>query len=193
MMSARFFVRGAIVAIGLQLGGCYTDLGPVVTEPEPINPAAVAARLQTGERLKVTIYGEEALSGLYEINPAGSVRMPLVGPIRAAGRTLAELEREITSAYRRGNFLQDPNVTVVVLEFQPYYMIGEAVSPGQFPYRSGLNVLTAISTAGGLTYRASRSSVLIQHAGHQEWEEYAMTSKVLIAPGDLIRIPERYF
>jgi protein involved in polysaccharide export with SLBB domain len=94
----------------------------------------------------VTIYGEE--SGVYEINPAGSVRIPLVGPIRAAGRTLAELEREITSAYRRGNFLQDPNVTVTVVEFQPYYMIGEAVSPGQFPYRSGLNVLTAISTAG---------------------------------------------
>jgi polysaccharide export outer membrane protein len=193
MMRVKFFVCGAIVAIGLQLGGCYTDFGPIVTEPEPINPSAVAARLETGDKLKVIIYGEDNLSGVYEINPAGSVTMPLVGALRAAGRTRAELEREITGAYTRGNFLQEPKVTVAVVEFRPYFIMGEAISPGQFPYRSGLNVLTAITTAGGLTYRASRSTVLIQHAGQKDWQEYAMTANVLIAPGDLIRIPERYF
>jgi protein involved in polysaccharide export with SLBB domain len=193
MMRVKFFVCGAIVAIGLQLGGCYPYFGPVVTEPEPINPSAVAARLETGDRLKVTIYGEEALTGVYEINPAGSVAMPLVGALRAAGRTRAEFEREIAGAYSRGNFLQDPKVTVAVVEFRPYFVMGEAANPGQFPYRSGLNVLTAISTAGGLTYRASRSTVLIQHAGQKDWQEYAMTANVLISPGDLIRIPERYF
>jgi protein involved in polysaccharide export with SLBB domain len=193
MFRVKFFVCGAIVAMGLQLAGCYTDFGPVVTEPEPINPTAVAARLETGDKLRVGIYGEDALTGVYEINPAGSVTMPLIGAIRAAGRTRAELERDITSAYRSGNFLQDPKVTVAVVEFRPYFIMGEAANPGQFPYRSGLNVLTAISTAGGLTYRASRSTVLIQHAGQKEWLEYAMTANVLIAPGDLIRIPERYF
>lgn len=192
-MRVKGLVCGAIIALGLQLGGCYTDFGPVVTEPEPINPTAVAAHLQTGDKLKITVYGEDALSNTYDVNPAGSVTMPLIGTIKAAGRTRAELEREITSAYRSGNFLQDPKVTVAVVEFRPYYIMGEAASPGQFPYRSGLNVLTAISTAGGLTYRASRSTVLIQHAGQTQWEEYAMTANVPIAPGDLIRIPERYF
>jgi protein involved in polysaccharide export with SLBB domain len=193
MLRINFLVCGAIVAIGLQLAGCYTDFGPIVTEPEPINASAVAARLQTGDKLKVTVYGEENLTGVYDVSPAGNVTMPLIGAIRAAGRTSSELERAITGAYRNGNLLQDPKVTVAVVEFRPYYIMGEAVSPGQFPYRSGLNVLTAISTAGGLTYRASRSSVLIQHAGQTGWEEYAMTANVLIAPGDLIRIPERYF
>ena len=71
--------------------------------------------------------------------------------------------------------------------------MGEAERPGQYPYRSGLNVLTAISTAGGLTYRASRSTVLVQHSGETVWREYALTSNVLVSPGDLIRVPERYF
>jgi protein involved in polysaccharide export with SLBB domain len=193
MFRVKFFVCGAIVAMGLQLAGCYTDFGPVVTEPEPVNPTAVAARLETGDKLKVSIYGEDALTGVYDINPAGSITMPLVGSIRAAGRSRAELEREITSAYRSGNFLQEPKVTVAVVEFRPYYIMGEAASPGQYPYRSGINLLTAISTAGGLTYRASRDTVLIQHAGQLDWKKYAMTANVPISPGDIIRIPERYF
>ena len=71
--------------------------------------------------------------------------------------------------------------------------MGEAEKPGQYPYLSGLNVLTAITTAGGLTYRASRTTVLIQRAGEDVWKEYPMVSTVAVLPGDLIRIPQRYF
>ena len=71
--------------------------------------------------------------------------------------------------------------------------MGEAEKPGQYPYLSGLNVLTAITTAGGLTYRASRTTVLIQRAGEDVWKEYPMVSTVTVLPGDLIRIPQRYF
>ena len=187
-----FFNWAATIAIGLQLAGCYTDFGPVSTQPEPITRADVAAALHTSEKVKVTVYGEENLTGVYEISPAGYVTLPLVGDIEAAGRTRPELEHAVAVAYR-GKYLQDPSVTVAVVEYRPYYIMGEAVAPGQYPYRSGLNVLTAISTAGGLTYRASRNTVLIQHAGQQDWKQYAMTSNVLISPGDLIRIPERYF
>ena len=192
VMRSKIFATAAIVAIGLQLGGCYTDYGPIVTQPEPITQAEVATALQTSEKLKVTVYGEDNLTGIYEINPAGYVTLPLVGEITAAGRTRAELEHAIARAYA-GKYLHDPNVTVAIVEYRPYYVMGEAVSPGQYPYRSGLNVLTAISTAGGLTYRASRNTVLIQHAGQQDWKEYTMTANVLISPGDLVRIPERYF
>jgi protein involved in polysaccharide export with SLBB domain len=188
----KFSAWGPLLLIGLQLGGCYTDFGPVVVEPERISATSLATRIQAGDRIKMTVYGEDNLTGFYDVDPAGRVSLPLIGQIRAAGHTAAELEREITGKYR-GAYLQDPKVTVDIVEFRPFYIMGEVTNPGQFAYRSGLNVLTAITTAGGLTYRASRTAVLVQHAGENVWREYAPTSTIAIAPGDLIRIPERYF
>ena len=119
--------------------------------------------------------------------------MPLVGGVRAAGRSKSELEREIVRAYAGGKMLQDPKVTVDVTSYRPIYILGEALRPGAYPYSSGLNVLTAITLAGGPTFRANRTSVLIQHTGDTTWQEYPLSSAVAIAPGDLIRLPERYF
>lgn len=185
---------GAIVAIGLQVAGCYTDYGPVAAEPEPIvAPSRVAPLLQAGDVIKVTVYGEDTLTGSYTINPAGDIIMPLVGAVRAAGLTRSDLQAEITRRYEGGKFLQEAKVTVDVLSFLPIYVLGEALRPGAYPYTSGLNVLTAITLAGGFTYRASKSSVLIERAGETVWQEYPLSASVTIAPGDLIRIPERYF
>jgi protein involved in polysaccharide export with SLBB domain len=119
--------------------------------------------------------------------------MPLVGTIRAAGRTTLELQREITNKYVSGKYLQEPKVTVDVTAYRPIYVVGEVLRPGAYPYTSGLNVLTAITTAAGPTYRASRNTVFIQHAGENVWQEYPLSTSIVIAPGDLIRVPERYF
>jgi len=192
-MIGKCFSWAVILAIGLQVAGCYTDYGPVAATPEPILRSAVATRLQAGDKLKVIVYGEEALSGLYEINPSGAIAMPLIGMVRAAGRTRSEIEQDIAHKYSSGNYLQEPKVTVDVFEYRPIYVLGEALRPGAYPYKSGLNVLTAVTVAGGFTYRASRNSVFIQHAGEDVWQEYPLSASVLIAPGDLIRVPERYF
>jgi polysaccharide export outer membrane protein len=192
-MINRVFRWGVILAIGLQLGGCYTDYGPVVTDSVPVEPYSVASRLQTGDQLKVIVFGEDALSGLYEISPAGTVSMPLIGPIMAAGRSRAEVERAITRAYASGKFLQEPKITVSVVTFRPYYVFGEVLTPGKYAYTSGLDVMGAIATAGGFTYRASKTSALIRHPGEQVWQEYSLAAPIAIEPGDEIRIPERYF
>jgi len=182
------------VAIGLQVAGCYTDYGPISAEPEAVAaPTSVANVLQAGDVLKVTVYGEEGLTGSYTISPDGNIAMPLVGAIRAAGRTRPDLEREITRRYTSGKFLQEPKVTVDVISFRPIFVAGEILRPGAYPYSSELNVLTAITLAGGPTYRGSRTKVFIQHAGDPVWQEYPLSASVTIAPGDLIRLPERYF
>jgi polysaccharide export outer membrane protein len=190
-MTVTHGVRGLILAIALIVTGCRTDFGPVVIEPDPIAPTRVAGRIQPGDRIKLIVYAEENLSGFYDVSPTGTLTLPLAGTIKAAGLSRAELERAVRRRY--AETLQEPNVAVDVVEFRPFYIMGETEKPGQYPYRSGLNVLTAVSTAGGLTYRASRSRVLIQHPGETVWREYALTSDVLVSPGDLIRIPERYF
>jgi len=187
------FFWGAILIIGLQLAGCYTDYGPVVADSVPVAATDVALRVQPGDELKVLVFGEDALSGLYEITPAGTVSLPLIGTIIAAGHTRAELERIITRAYAAGKFLQEPKITVSVVSYQPFYIFGEVTLPGQYPFKSGLDVLTAVATAKGFTYRASRSSVLIRHPGQKVWQEYSLAAPVAVAPGDLIRVPERYF
>jgi protein involved in polysaccharide export with SLBB domain len=190
----KAFLRwAAILLFGLPLWGCITDYGPVATDALPIPPNAVASRLQSGDDLKVIVFGEDQLSGIYEISPAGMVIMPLIGAIPAAGRTRAEVEHAITRAYASGKFLQEPKISVSVTTFRPIYVFGEVGQPGKYSYTNGVDILTAIATAGGFTYRASKSSVLIRHAGDDTWQEYSLAAPVLVEPGDLIRVPERYF
>lgn len=183
----------AVLIVGLQLGGCYTDYGPVTSDSLPAAPYSVASRLQSGDQLKVIVFGEDSLSGIYEISPAGSITMPLVGAIPAAGRSTAEIARALTRAYANGKFLQEPKISVSVVQYRPFYIFGEVLTPGKYPYAGGLNVLTAVATAGGFTYRASRTTVLIRHPGQDVWQAYSLATPVPIEPGDLIRVPERYF
>lgn len=188
----RFFYCVAIIAIGLQLAGCYTDYGPVAVGTPPPAAAAFATRLQAGDRVKVTVYGEDSLTGLYDVNPAGYIYMPLAGAVMAADCSQSELASAIAKKYR-GGFLQDPRVMVEIVSLRPFYIFGEVEHPGQYPYASGLNVISAATTAGGFTYRASKSAVLIQHAGEQVWKEYSLAAPLSVLPGDIIRVPERYF
>lgn len=192
-MTRKLFGWPILLVLALQFGGCHQDYGPVVTDLVPVAPFTVASHLQTGDQLKVLVYGEDALSGLYDISPAGIVSMPLIGPIVAAGRTRAEVERAITNAYRSGKFLQEPKITVSVVSYRPFYVLGEVLTPGRYPYVSGVDVLGAVATAGGFTYRASRTSALIRHPGEEVWQEYSLAAPLPVMPGDLIRIPERYF
>lgn len=192
-MIGKFWAWVVVLAIGLQLMGCYTDYGPVTTDSVPTAPFNVASRLQSGDQLKVIVFGEDALSGIYEISPDGTITMPLVGSVRAAGRTTSDLARILTRAYLTGKFLAEPKISVSVISYRPFYIFGEVVTPGRYPYTSGLDVLTAVATAGGFTYRASRTSVLIRHPGDDIWQEYSMAAPIIIQPGDLIRVPERYF
>ncbi|KJC53633.1 polysaccharide biosynthesis protein [Bradyrhizobium sp. LTSPM299] len=194
-MAVRYLRLAIVLLAGLLLEGCYTDYGPVEVAVAPVAPsqASVASILQPGDRVKITVYGEETLTGEYDVNPTGYVAMPLIGLIRASGKKQEQFGREVADRYRGGGYLQDPKVTVAIVQFKPFYVLGEALRPGEYPFRSGLDVHSAVAMAGGFTYRASRSAVLIRHGGEGIWKEYPLTEAVPIAPGDLIRVPERYF
>jgi protein involved in polysaccharide export with SLBB domain len=154
--------------------------------------AETSPKLQPGEKIKVTVFGEDRLSGEFEIDPAGFVSLPLAGTIKAAGLSKPELEQELAKKFR-GEYLRNPKVTVDVSSFRPFYMLGEVGRPGEYAYKSGLNVMSAIALAGGSTYRANRNNILIQHAGEAGFREYPLSPTIPVFPGDLIRLPERYF
>ena len=138
------------------------------------------------------MFGEDKLTGDYDIDPNGFVSLPLAGTIPAAGLTKRELEAALAKQLK-GAYLRNPKVTVDVVNFRPYYVLGEVQKPGEYQFRSGLNVLSAIAVAGGATYRANTSKVYIQRSGSTELTEYPQSPTVPVKPGDVLRVPERYF
>jgi protein involved in polysaccharide export with SLBB domain len=192
----RFVICSMALATALVLSSCGigSSLGPASIEDQQARAQAATTtpRLQPGEKIRIFVFGEASLSGDYEIDQSGFVSLPLAGTVKAAGFTQPELEQELAKKFR-SQYLRNPKVTVTLVSLRPFYVVGEVEKPGEYPYKSGLNVLTALALAGGVTYRGSRSSVHIQRVGESGTREYPLSSSVMILPGDLIRVPERYF
>lgn len=192
----RALFCGVLFAVALPLSGCGTpgDQGPATQADLQAAAAAATAvpRFQGGEKIRITVYGEPTLSGDFSIDPNGVVSLPLAGTVRAVGLTQPEFEQELAKKFK-SEYLKNPKVTVTILQFRPIYIVGEIAKAGEFPFQPGLNILTAMALAGGGTYRANRNYVLIQHFGETDMKEYPQTAATMILPGDLIRVPERYF
>src|SRR5882724_4658900 len=157
--------------------------------PNPGTAPSSEIQLEAGDKLRVTVFGEDKLSGDYQVNTAGYLSLPLAGSVKVSGMTGPELERALEERFK-GPYLRNPRVTVEVLTFRPFYVLGEVSRPGEYPFRTGLNVLSAIAIAGGGTYRANMSKVLIQRSGSKEIREFPQSPSVPVMPGDLIRVPE---
>lgn len=149
-------------------------------------------RLGLGDKVKVVVFGEDNLSGQFEVNPEGSVGIPLVGEVKARGLSLPEFREEVTRRLVRDGILKHPKVTADVMNYRPIYVHGEVKTGGEFQFKSGLRLRDAIAMAGGYTYRADQSYVLL---GREDGKavEMALPGDALILPGDNIRVPERFF
>lgn len=194
----KTWVACAMVLAGVPgFNGCsggpeIAAVGALGTQAAAAEPGAGMMHLEAGDKVRLTVFGEDKLSGEYEIDPSGFLSLPLAGTFKASGQTKVELEQTVTGRLR-SNYLKDPKVTVEVVSFRPIYVLGEVQKPGEYAYRSGLNVMSALAVAGGSTYRASHSRVMIQRFGQTELKEYALDPSVAVMPGDVIRLPERYF
>ena len=80
-----------------------------------------------------------------------------------------------------------------MVSFRPIYVMGEVERPGEYPFKGGLNIVSATALAGGVTYRGNRTTVLIQHSDETAPKEYPLVSTVPVFPGDIIQVPERFF
>ena len=194
-LPASIRIAGLICCVAL--GGCegVASLGPATPEEEQAlvrSAATTSPQLQPGDKIKVTVFGEDRLSGEYEIDAAGFVSLPLAGTIKATGLSKQEMEQALAKKFN-SEYLRNPKVTVDVSSFRPFYILGEVAKPGEYPFKNGLNVMSAIALAGGATYRAKQSAIQIQHVGEAGFKEYPMSPTIPVLPGDLIRVPQRYF
>jgi polysaccharide export outer membrane protein len=149
-------------------------------------------RIGPGDRLKVTTYNEQRLSGEFAVGANGAVSFPLAGDIAAKGKTVGEFRDELER--RLGSeFLRNPRVAVEVLNFRPVYILGEIAKPGEFPYADRMSIFALVAKAGGFTYRANKSFAYIRREDETEEKAVRLTSATAVFPGDTIRIPERTF
>jgi protein involved in polysaccharide export with SLBB domain len=181
----------------LVFGAASIQCACVSQNPFPVEtPAAQdinqAYMLRPGETLRIITYGEEVLTGEFNIGTDGTLSFPLIGTIKAAGQTPAGLADAITAALANG-YLSAPKVTVEVKNFRPVYVLGEVNKPGEYPYTADLTVLAAIAKADGFTYRAQQKRIFIKRAGQPEEVLTVLSSNTPVYPGDIIRVTERYF
>lgn len=149
-------------------------------------------RLGSGDKIRVITFGEESLTGEFQVTGSGNVSLPLIGEVKAQGLNVPEFQTAVETALKDG-YLKDPHVSVEVLNYRPFYILGEVNKPGEYPYTNGLTVMNAVATAEGFTYRANTRKVFIKRADATNEREYPLTSTTLVAPGDTIRIGERFF
>jgi polysaccharide export outer membrane protein len=195
MSSSRAFIGLLAAAMsGCLAAGCADEIGP---PPAGFTldgaPSALGAsyRLGIGDKLKITVFGEESLSGPAEVNAAGQVALPLAGEVPAQGRTLGQFRDAVARRLGDG-YLKNPKVTIEITNYRPIYIHGEVKSGGEFPYKTGLRLRDAVAMAGGYTYRANQTYAIVSREGLDEARVPA-NGNVTILPGDNVRIPERFF
>jgi polysaccharide biosynthesis/export protein len=190
----RVIWRLLTIALLLMAGACAGPTGTVAAADRLGAPTdtAVNYQLGVGDRLRVTVFNEAALSGEFALGPSGTVAMPLIGEIPAAGKTPSEVAAAIQAALANG-YLRDPKVAAEVTAYRPYYILGEVKSPGTYPYVSGLTVLNAVAIAQGFTPRANQHVVFIRRLGADQEVAYKVSPDLRVFPGDTVRLGERYF
>ncbi len=165
---------------------------PVQLQPSNTTASSQNYVLESGDHIHLTVYGEDDLSGDYVVGESGYVALPLIGNIMAAKTNTHDLEDAIRAKLSNG-YLHDPKVSIQLLNYRPFFILGEVAKPGSYPYVDNMNVLNAAALAGGYTYRASTSRITIIHANDQEKKERDAKETDAVMPGDIIKIPERYF
>lgn len=148
--------------------------------------------LGAGDQIRVIVFGEDNLSGEFVVDGGGAISMPLVGEIQAEGKTIREFQRSVEQALKDG-YLNDPRVSAEVMNYRPFFILGEVEASGEYPYSENLTVVNAVAIAGGFRYRANTKVIFIKRAGDFNEVEYPLTSTTPVRPGDTIRIAERLF
>ena len=173
-------------------GGVAAQSSPNQASPVAATDTSQDYQLGVSDKIRVTVYNEPNLTGEYPISPSGNVSLPLIGEIAANGRTVAAVRQEVQDRFADG-YLRDPKVTIDIVTFRPFYILGEITHPGELPYSDGMTVLNAVATAQGFTYRANKKYVFIKHKGEATEKRVLLTPDLRVLPGDTVRIGERYF
>ncbi len=188
--NAAFLLLGAI-----SLAACSKSGPPPISAGERYATSQGFNEVYTlgaGDKIRMSVFNEQQLNGEFTVSADGEISLPLIGNVPVGGKPIDAVSREVQAKLADG-YLLDPRVTMEVVTYRPFFILGEVRSPGQYPYLSGLTAMNAIATAQGFTPRARKRTVLIRRFGDQYEQEYVLTPDLRVLPGDTLRLTERFF
>ena len=154
---------------------------------QPAGRGGADYRLGPGDKIRLTVFGESDLSGEYQVDGSGMVRLPLIGTLQATGATAPTLEQNIAAALEDG-YIKTPRVNVEITLYRPFYIIGAVNRPGQYPYVDHMSALNAVALAGGFTDQAVQSTVYVRHEGSATEQAVETGQLTHVLPGDVVRV-----
>jgi len=197
----RIARAGAIAGL-LALGACgERDATPIVADTSNGqalsfapngSPVSSDYKLGPNDRTRSIVFGQPSLTGEFVLDGNGVLAYPLVGNINARGMTPSQLQQTIAQKLDT-DWIKNPSVSVEVSTRRPFYVVGEVQKPGSYPYVTDMNVLNAIATAGGETYRANMHDFWIKRKQDGRIVRVAANQESILQPGDTVIVRERYF
>jgi polysaccharide export outer membrane protein len=148
--------------------------------------------LDAGDRLRITVFGQDGLTNSYAVDAAGNITLPLVGTLHARGLTTAQLAYTLTERLKQG-YIREPKVAIEVDAYRPFFIHGEVANPGQYAYVPNMTVENAIAVAGGFGPRADRGTVTLSRTVGGQTTRATVGLTFPLRPGDTLRIGERWF
>ena len=148
--------------------------------------------LDSGDRLRIVVFGQDGLTNSYVVSAGGNIDMPLIGQVSARGLTTDQLAGRLAEKLRDG-YIREPHVAVEIEAYRPFFILGEVTAPGQYPYVANMTAETAVAIAGGFTARASRKNVTLNRNYYGRPMRMAVPLNFPLRPGDTINVQERWF
>lgn len=176
---------GTLVQAPVVVGGPYVPAPGMTGQDAPY-------LLDSGDRLRIQVFGQEGLTNSYIVDAAGNVSITLIGTVPARGITPTDLARRISERLRNG-YVRNPHVSVEVEAYRPFFILGEVNAPGQYPFVPNMTAEAAIAIAGGFAPRARRSDVLVSRNYNGEIMRGAVPPEFPLRPGDTVTVRERWF
>jgi polysaccharide biosynthesis/export protein len=161
-------------------------------------PGAARAQLTDyllgpGDKISIIVFGHADLSGEISVGADGTIAMPLVGQVRAAAFTVTELQKHLVSKLDK-DFVVDPKVSIEVLNYRPFFILGEVNKAGKYDYVVGITVRKAVAMAEGYTRRAKHDPVLLVRDDRDgKPVRYRADLNTPVHPGDTIEVVRRLF
>jgi polysaccharide export outer membrane protein len=165
---------------------------PAALLPGPAPGGNEPYTLDSGDKLRVVVFGQEGLTNTYIVDATGKIAMPLIGAVSVRGCTTTQAARAIADKLRAG-FVREPHVAIEVEAYRPFFILGEVIAPGLYPYVPNMTVETAVAIAGGFTPRAYRYDAEVSRSSSGVTARQKVPLIAPVRPGDTITIGERWF
>jgi len=200
------FIAGAVLIVaGCSSLGEDPEFTQSVAAPENVGGEY---RIGVDDRVQVTVWRNPELAVTAPVRPDGKISVPIIGDVQAGGQTPSEVAETIRK--RLSEYIREPNVAVILTELRSHEFLtrvrvtGAVRTPRSMPHRQGMTVLDAILEAGGVTEFASPNRSRLFRKTKQKTEVFQielgdilrkgrLETNLLLAPGDVITVPERLF